>query len=158
GDNGSDYLSAGDGNDAVTGGDGNDVLMGGADNDVLDAGAGKDTIYGEAGNDTLKSGSDNQADDLYGGAGADEFSPEWFKSGNVWANRENTHDFNKTQGDKSAASPNTPLYINFTQLDCLEETDEVGSDEPYVVFWVGNLKAPQASYTTRTSVFGDVDE
>jgi hypothetical protein len=52
----------------------------------------------------------------------------------------------------------TPLAIKFASLYCTEESDESSaSDEPYVVFYVANLKNPAASYATRTTLFGNFD-
>jgi hypothetical protein len=50
---------------------------------------------------------------------------------------------------------NAPVYMEFTDIWCIDDTSEANDDEPYVVTWVGNLKNPGASYATRTTVFED---
>ncbi len=46
--------------------------------------------------------------------------------------------------------------LDFTHLYCVSESGEWGSDEPYVLFFVGDLTGG-GSAVYRTSVFGDVD-
>jgi hypothetical protein len=68
-----------------------------------------------------------------------------------------------TQGTYWAPPPPPPPYLmapytlNFTRLECLDESGEIGSDEPYVLFFVGDLKNPLAAQVFRTSIFSDVD-
>jgi hypothetical protein len=50
-----------------------------------------------------------------------------------------------------------PYSLNFTRLQCISESGEWGSDEPYVYIFVGDLKNPSASQVFRTRIFGDVD-
>ena len=76
--NGSDF------NDTLSGNNNNNILAGGAGDDVLAGDAGNDCVLGEDGNDTLNEnegtslaegspdGWQNGADDLSGGAGADD--------------------------------------------------------------------------------------
>jgi len=57
-----------------------------------------------------------------------------------------------------AAPVNTPLTISFFQLRCIDDTSEANSDEPYVVFFVANLKSGLVATTDakRSTLFGDV--
>ncbi|MEM8998344.1 MAG: hypothetical protein AAGF23_26405, partial [Acidobacteriota bacterium] len=59
--------------------------------------------------------------------------------------------------------------LSVTRIDCIEETDEVGSDEPYVVVFAADLSQPSSSITdaifaiptARTTLYGpwgDVDK
>jgi hypothetical protein len=50
-----------------------------------------------------------------------------------------------------------PYTLSFTRLECLDESGEFGSDEPYVLFLVGDIKNPRAARMFRTSIFSDVD-
>ncbi len=81
-----DILLGGAGNDSLQGRKGDDTLRGGDGNDWLYGGYGKDYLYGDGGNDFLTGNhligvdlvvADGQADELYGGAGADTFLSEW---------------------------------------------------------------------------------
>src|SRR4029077_13245164 len=58
-----------------------------------------------------------------------------------------------------AAPVNTPLTISFFYLKCNEDTDEWNDDEPYVVFFVANLKSGVLATTDakRSTLFGGVD-
>ena len=58
-----------------------------------------------------------------------------------------------------AAPPSTPLTISFFQLRCIDDTVEANDDEPYVVFFVANLKSGLVTTTDakRSTLFGDVD-
>ena len=58
----------------------------------------------------------------------------------------------------------TPLKIALTKMRCLEETNEVGSDEPYVLVFaaqvkpaIGNIIIPSA-HTTMYGPWEDVDK
>ena len=59
----------------------------------------------------------------------------------------------------NAAPASTPLTVSFYTLRCVDDTVEANNDEPYVVFFVANLKpigiAP--SDAKRSTLFGDVD-
>jgi hypothetical protein len=59
------------------------------------------------------------------------------------------------------ASPNAndhAYHLNFTRLESVRESSEAGSDEPYVLFFIGNLSNPVGgSYVRSTNTFGDVD-
>lgn len=57
-----------------------------------------------------------------------------------------------------AAPVNTPLTISFFQLRCIDDTVEANADEPYVVFFVANLKSGIVAATDakRSTLFGDV--
>jgi hypothetical protein len=46
--------------------------------------------------------------------------------------------------------------LDFYRLAVTDESNEVGSDEPYVLFFVGNLATGEA-VVQRTSIFGSVD-
>lgn len=53
----------------------------------------------------------------------------------------------------------TPIKIAVTKVRCLIETDEVGSDEPYILVTGVNLKPPIPNVeVTRYGPWGDVDE
>ncbi len=56
----------------------------------------------------------------------------------------------------------TPLKLDFYALTCLEETDEVGVDEPYVVFFAADisdcLNPLTKTLICRAKVFKDADE
>jgi hypothetical protein len=58
-----------------------------------------------------------------------------------------------------AAAASTPLSISFFQLRCIDDTVEANNDEPYVVFFVANLKSGLVATTDakRSTLFGDVD-
>jgi hypothetical protein len=60
---------------------------------------------------------------------------------------------------QAAAPVNTPLTISFFYLKCHEDTDEWNDDEPYVVFFVANLKSGIVATTDakRSTLFGGVD-
>ena len=85
--------------------------------------------------------------------------PEWFSQPGGWKNRDKPQDFHATatEKDKFVVGPDWPVAISFVSIRSLEDTDESGDDEPYVVFWVGNVKNPAASYATRTVVFDGDD-
>ena len=155
GEAGHDTLEGAAGNDTLSGGDGDDRLEGGVGNDRLGGGDGTDILVGGTGNDRLDGGKDGSADVLTGGAGNDTFVPDWFSPPGGWKNRDRPQDFHDTatEKDRFVVGTDWPVGINFVSIRCLEETDEVGVDEPYVVFWVGNVKNPTASYATRTAVF-----
>jgi hypothetical protein len=155
GEAGNDILDGGSDNDALSGADGNDVLKGGGGNDQLKGSSGVDTLAGGAGGDWLDGGKDGDADSLTGGTGNDTFAPEWFSQPGGWKNRDKPQDFHDTatEKDRFVVGADWPVAITFTTIRCIEDTDGPGDDEPYVVFWVGNLNNPAASYTTRTSVF-----
>jgi hypothetical protein len=126
---------------------------------VLKGGVGADTLAGGAGNDRLDGGKDGSADDLAGATGNDTFVPEWTSQPGGWKNRDKPQDFHATasEKDKFVVGADWPVAISFTTIRCLEDTDGPGDDEPYVVFWVGNLNNPAASFATRTTVFeGDL--
>ncbi len=55
-----------------------------------------------------------------------------------------------------AQSDGTPLRIAFDHLLCVEETDEVGADEPYAIVLAANLPTGQSKITIFD--FDDVDE
>ncbi len=58
----------------------------------------------------------------------------------------------------AAAHGNTPLKVRFHQLRCVEETDGIGSDEIYVVFFVADLSGLlPTGRTVRSERFRDVD-
>jgi hypothetical protein len=61
--------------------------------------------------------------------------------------------------EAAAAAPGDLSYrLNFTRLECVHESGEIGSDEPYVVFFIGDLSNPAGgSYVRHTNVFGSVD-
>jgi hypothetical protein len=78
-------------------------------------------------------------------------------------NSEVTNTASRTSG-VLVSQPNPPApwvsasyTLNFTRLHCAAESGEWGSDEPYVYFFVGDLKNPSASQVFRTTIFGDVD-
>ncbi len=58
----------------------------------------------------------------------------------------------------------TPLKIALTKMRCLEETNEVGSDEPYVLVFTAHLKSPiggiiiPSAHTTMYGPWSDVDK
>lgn len=54
------------------------------------------------------------------------------------------------------AEASTSYKIAFDRLYCVDESGEIGSDEPYVVFFAANMSGT-GSATNRTMVFGDVD-
>jgi hypothetical protein len=58
-----------------------------------------------------------------------------------------------------AAPVNTPLTVSFYQLRCIDDTSEANDDEPYVVFFVANLKSGFLALTDakRSTLFGGVD-
>jgi hypothetical protein len=60
---------------------------------------------------------------------------------------------------EAAVNANAGRYhVNFTRLECVSESSELGSDEPYVVFFVGNLSNPAGGSSVKyTGVFGSVD-
>jgi Ca2+-binding RTX toxin-like protein len=155
GEAGHDTLEGGSGNDTLSGGDGNDRLEGADGNDRLTGGDGLDDLEGGAGADRLDGGKDGDADALTGGAGNDTFVPEWFSQPGGWKNRDKPQDFHKTatEKDQFVVGADWPVAISFTTIRCIEDTDGPGDDEPYAVFWVGNLTNPAASFATRTIVF-----
>ncbi len=57
---------------------------------------------------------------------------------------------------------NTPLKLDFYALTCLEETDEVGADEPYVVFFAADITDSLHPFAKtlvcHAKVFNDMDE
>jgi len=57
-----------------------------------------------------------------------------------------------------AAPVNTPLTVSFYQLRCIDDTVEYNDDEPYVVFFVANLKSGTLATTDakRSTLFGGV--
>jgi hypothetical protein len=59
----------------------------------------------------------------------------------------------------TAAPVNTPLTVSFYKLRCVDDTSEANDDEPYVVFFVANLKSGPLATTDakRSTLFGDVD-
>jgi Ca2+-binding RTX toxin-like protein len=73
GNAGNDWLYGYDGVDALWGGRGEDDLYGGGKRDFLYGEMGRDRLFGEDGDDYLDGGYDRIADELSGGAGADEF-------------------------------------------------------------------------------------
>jgi hypothetical protein len=65
------------------------------------------------------------------------------------------------QATPAEASPNAndhAYHVNFKRLESVRESSEVGSDEPYVLFFVGNLSNPAGgSFVRSSNTFSDVD-
>jgi Ca2+-binding RTX toxin-like protein len=84
GHTGNDALFGGGGRDSLEGSWDNDWLSGGEENDTLIGGFGKDTLFGDGGDDWLAGfvyeagAGDGEADELWGGPGADRFRAEWY--------------------------------------------------------------------------------
>jgi len=63
------------------------------------------------------------------------------------------------QAADASANANDHAYsVNFKRLECVSESGEIGSDEPYVLFFVGDLANPAGgSYVRQTTTFSGVD-
>ena len=114
-----------------------------------------DALAGGAGDDRLDGGKDGSADALTGGPGTTRSCPSGSRSraGGRTGTSPRTSTTPRPRRTSSWWARTGPSAISFTTIRCLEDTDGPGDDEPYVVFWVGNLNNPAASYATRTIVF-----
>ncbi|MFN8557233.1 MAG: hypothetical protein U0531_07755 [Dehalococcoidia bacterium] len=60
--------------------------------------------------------------------------------------------------EPAAAHGNTPLKVRFHQVHAVEESDGLGSDEIYVVFFIADLSGlVPVGRTVRTEIFQDMD-